>query len=160
MVQKPGVSSVESGDLSARIRAEHEHLMKEVREIRAIIAAETPAEQFPQMRVELVQRLRDLANDLPRHFDLEEAGGFMSEVLRKAPQKAHIVQRLLREHAEIARQLNAVVLDVEAVRDRDDWTDGDIPRRTTAVISLLEEHEAAEASLIQETYLQDEGGPD
>ncbi len=134
--------------------------MREVREIRAIIGADTPAERFPEWRLGLLQLLGDLANDLLKHFNLEEEGGFLSAVLSRAPQKAQIVQRLQREHAEITRRLDKVVKDVEAVRRHDDWSVLDIRRRTTAVLSLLDAHEAAEASLIQETYLQDEGGPD
>ena len=152
--------AIESGDLPTRIRAEHERVMKEVREIRAIIGADTPAERFPEWRLGLLQLLGDLANDLLKHFSLEEEGGFIREVLSRAPQKAQIVQRLQREHAEITRRLNKVVMDVEAVRQGNESGVLDIRRRTTAVLSLLDAHEAAEASLSQETYLQDEGGPD
>jgi hemerythrin-like domain-containing protein len=74
-----------------------------------------------------------------------------------APQKAQIVERLRREHAEIARGLNKVVMDVEAVRHGDDRSVLDIQRETTAILSLLVAHEAAEETLIQETYLQDKG---
>ncbi len=151
---------MESGDLPARIRADHERMMKMVQEIRAIIAAATPDERTPQWRLALLQMLRDLANELVEHFHLEEEGGFMSAVLSRKPQNAPIVQRLQREHAEITRRLNKVVMDVEAVRQGNESGVLDIRRRTTAVLSLLDAHEAAEESLIQETYLQDEGGPD
>ncbi len=152
--------AVESGDLPARIRAEHERVMKVVQEIRAIIGAQTPAGRFSQWRHALLQLLGDLANDLLKHFDLEEEGGFMSAVLSRTPQNAPIVQRLQREHAEITRRLNKVVMDVEAVSQDNNSSVLDIRRRTMAVLSLLDAHEAAEESLIQETYLQDEGGPD
>ncbi len=152
--------AVESGELPARIRAEHERIMKVVQGIRAIIAAQTPAEQFSQWRHALLQLLGDLANDLLKHFDLEEEGGFMSAVLSRAPQKAPIVQRLQREHAEITRRLSKLVMDVEAVSQGNDSSVLDIRQRTTAVLSLLDTHGAAEKSLIQETYVQDEGGPD
>ncbi len=152
--------AVESGDLPARIRAEHERVMRVAQEIWAIIESETPAEQFSQWRHALHQLLGDLANDLREHFNLEDEGGFMSAVLSRAPQKAPIVQRLQREHAEIARRLNKVVMDVEAVRHGNEASVLDIRQQTTGVLSLLDAHEATEASLIQETYLQDEGGPD
>ena len=149
-----------SGDLPARIRAEHERVTKVAQEIRAIIGAATPDERTPQWRLALLQLLRDLANELVEHFQLEEEGGFMSEVLSRLPQKARIVQGLEREHAEITRRLDKVVIDVEAVRQGNDSDVLDIRRQTTAVLSLLDDHEAAESALIQEAYLQDEGGPD
>ena len=155
-----GVLALESGDLPARIRAEHERVTKVAQEIRAIIGAATPDERTPQWRLALLQLLRDLANELVEHFQLEEEGGFMSEVLSRLPQKARIVQGLEREHAEITRRLDKVVIDVEAARQGNDSDVLDIRRQTTAVLSLLDDHEAAESALIQEAYLQDEGGSD
>ena len=52
------------------------------------------------------------------------------------------------------------MIDVEAVRPGNDSDVLEIRRQTTAVLSLLDDHEAAESALIQEAYLQDEGGPD
>lgn len=147
-------------EISKRIHEEHDKLREEFQKIYQKIDAHVPAEQFPRWRMDLIFLLRDFQNDLLKHFDLEEEGGFMSDVIRLAPQHSGVVAKLQAEHIEIARELDNILIYLKGLQENTSGKYADFSRRVKDLLNFFRAHETTESEVLMSTYLQDEGGGD
>lgn len=110
-----------------------------------------PNKDFPNWRLELLWALRDFSNDLHKHFDLEEEGGFLNSVLEVAPQHHQAVDRLKTEHETLSTQLGQAIGELKgmSLSTRQQLTP--IREQVEQLFNLLRQHEAAEGELLQGT---------
>ncbi len=99
--------SERSQQLASRIQDEHERLEKLIQEIREELKCTVDPETFADWKLEFVWKIRDFQNELTKHFDLEEDGGFMEDVVDRAPRFSPRVKALEQEHVD-AQGLNQV----------------------------------------------------
>ncbi len=149
---------VAGGQVGTKLKAQHEAIKAEIEKISTCLHTEVSDREFPNWRLETLWQLRDFLNDLQKHFDLEEEGGFMSGVLEVAPQKRPVVERLGREHAGAAAKLADAIGSLKALARPDSAKLAALRTSVGEVFQLLREHENAETELLLDTYLQDEGG--
>lgn len=71
--------------MQKKVEKERVLLNKAFREIKLTIMQKITAEEFQHWRLEFLWQLRDFKNSLPKHFDLDEEGGFMRDILKVAP---------------------------------------------------------------------------
>ncbi len=147
-------------DITTRVQEEHGHLKQEMEKIWQLIDAEVSKDEFVQWRMDLLFLLRDFHNDLQKHFDLEEEGGFMSDIVRVAPQHTHAVAQLYEEHQQMSSGLNTILADLKALTTMERTEFNRIRSQIEDFLTLLKTHEAAEGNLMVSTYLQDEGSGD
>lgn len=147
-------------EIANRIHDEHDYLKKEMRKIRSMMNCEVSAEDFPKWRMDFMWLLRDFSNDLQKHFDLEEEGGFMSDVIRLAPQHLPAVERLEAQHRTITANLNQVIDALKGMTTLDSTTMQNICKNVDDLLIMLAEHEAAEGDIMETTFLLDYGGGD
>lgn len=146
-------------DLAEQIKNEHECLKRDLGVIRENITREAAAENFAEWRLEFMWRLRDFKNHLLKHFDLEEEGGFMSEILQQAPEAANQVKKLEAEHGEILSRLDGILADLKGMEVKEPSRLEDIRHRVLQWIALMHAHEETENKLIQKVYYQVYGYP-
>lgn len=146
-------------DIAVRVEQEHACLKRDMKDISDDLAQEVASEGFAAWRLEFLWRLRDFKNHLLRHFDLEEEGGFMSEILGEKPEARGEVQKLEAEHEQILSTLDAVVTDLKALEKFDSSELHTIRKRVRSLLSTIRAHEAAESALIQKVYYQEYGYP-
>lgn len=151
---------LKESEIAARIKEEHERIKGEMKKIRTMIQAHVSREGFAKWRLDLLWLLRDFKTGLQRHFDLEEEGGFMSEVVRIAPHNLDAVKKLETEHAQMIVDLEGILEDLKNLENRDDLKLDRVRSRIGEFFALIESHEAAEGDLLESTYLQDEGMAD
>jgi uncharacterized protein (UPF0335 family) len=146
-----------SKQLASRIQDEHERLKDLIAEIRADLALQIDPETFSEWKLEFTWKIRDFRNELAKHFDLEEDGGFMEDVIERAPRFAPRVKELEDEHVDAVAQLEDITSGLKqmGVFDADAWSD--VKSSIIGLFDSLEEHEAAERDLILEVYFQDIG---
>jgi len=104
---------------------------------------------------QLGDTLESLEECMGRHFDLEEQGGYFSEVLDAAPRCQCHVDRLLKEHQlmlEIMRQARDLVGDGASRQELRTLLGG--------WIDLFHDHEARENRLALNVFNTDLGGGD
>ncbi|MCH8956970.1 hypothetical protein IIA28_16875 [candidate division KSB1 bacterium] len=75
---------------------------------------------FPDWRIQLIGKLQDFKQKLTSHFEFEEQGGFMTEVIDEAPQLLNQVKELEIEHKQILANLDGVVKDFKKLGVKDD----------------------------------------
>ena len=144
-------------NIAHRIAEEHETL-RSLREAVASSFASPPEGDFANWKLDLVWELRDFRNALVKHFDLEEDGGFMFDVVDTAPHEKPHVDILESEHAEFIREVDSITTDLKGQSDS-----SIIPglgERLDTLIARLNEHEELERELIGTVYFQDLGTGD
>lgn len=103
--------------------------------------------------------LADLGRHLPARFEIEERGGYLAEALAAAPRFSRQATRLMAQHAEFSRRMDALVKDTEhAGQTPSSWTTSRNAFRQLALDLLA--HEQAEADIVESAFLDDLGGID
>lgn len=133
---------------------EHQRLEKLVENLRQIFFAEhtTP----PTIVVGL---LRQLAENLRKHFLHEEQGGYFAEVVEQAPRMEAEVNRLLVQHEEFSRDLDAMCRIANSGDVSGAWW-FDLATRFEEFVERFFDHEHSENGLLQEAYGRDIGAED
>ncbi len=117
--------------------------------------ARPPSKEFADWKLELVWQLRDFRNVLVKHFDLEEDGGFMGDVIAKAPQEKRRVDMLEAEHGEFLDELDGITGELKRMADVS--TLPSVRDRLSGLVNKLHDHEASERDLMYSVYFRDIG---
>ncbi len=139
-------------DAGREIRQEHERLAALRRRLQEEVAA------FCSSWTSLREELRVFKDHLRRHFELEEEGGFMEEVVRRWPHTASQVEALRAEHERLLREAEALLETSGRATEgqpMDAWV-----ATCRRLFSAIREHEWKENRLIQEAFCLDIGGGD
>jgi hypothetical protein len=147
-------------EIARLIEEDHQRLRAHKAALAAAVSQPVAAADFPEWRRTFLRDLRDFQNRLLQHFDLEEDGGFMADLIAHTPRMAGQAATLEEEHEEIVRVLDGIVSDVKRIASQSEWVDAGLRSRMDSFLMALKEHEAAECSLIQEVYYQDIGVAD
>ena len=148
---------MESQDIGTKLQQQHDQIKTEIKAISTSLSTDIPDEEFPSWRLDLLWTLRDCLNDLQKHFDLEEEGGFLSNVLEIAPQHQQAVKILAAEHGIVSTRLNEAISAIKTLSLADSQNLQPIREEIESIFRLLREHEAVEGELLLTVYSQDEG---
>ena len=143
--------------MASLIQEEHDSLKETMAAIRSDLESDEREADFSNWRLNFVWRLRDFQNALLKHFDLEEDGGFMQELVAVSPGCTARVALLKQEHEDIIPRLNELTDELKEMTSRQPITLNRIAAGLIDLFDLLERHEAAERELIQDVYFQDIG---
>lgn len=147
-------------EIAAKIQEEHERIKQDMKKINTLTGAFVSREGYAKWRLDLIWLLRDFKNALQKHFDLEEEGGFMTDVVKIAPQNISAVQKLESEHETMNAMMEEILTSLKDQKEKDDLKLEALRQCIGEFFEVLESHEAAEGDLIESTYLQDEGMAD
>lgn len=143
--------------IGERLRQEHDLLGDAQKALAAEVSAARSTGQGPQPR--LAFAIRAFADHLVRHFDYEEAEGYLAPALERRPTDAPAAEDLLRQHEGIRADLVGILTDL-------DTRLADPEERTLLLTTLrevllrLQAHEAAETSLVLDAFWTEEGSGD
>jgi hemerythrin-like domain-containing protein len=143
-----------------RLADEHREINQTADALDALTNREDAVEAYSEWRSELRETVERFADLLESHFEHEEEGGFLRDVLREVPNSEASVRTLKQEHGEIKSAMAALLGDLGATRH---GGEDDVRRIRTAVqgiTSTLHHHELSEQQLIQRTYYREYGGGD
>lgn len=137
-------------------RVEEEHAtLRTLMDNLATTFARPPSGEFGDWKLDRVWQLRDFRNVLVKHFDLEEDGGFMGDVIAKAPQERRRVDMLEAEHGEFLDELDGITGDLKRMVDLSSLPS--VRDRLSGLVSKLHDHEASERDLMYTVYFRDIG---
>ncbi len=143
----------------SQVEDEHVVLKQEMGALSLFAMQEKTNNDFGDWRLQFVWQLRDFKNRLLKHFDLEEEGGFMRDVLDVSPQSFNKVEELKAEHEEIASDLERITATIRGMRERNSETLQTVRSDLNDIITVLRKHESDENQLIQRAYYREYGGP-
>lgn len=143
----------------AQIQKEHDCFKRDMNDILDEAAREIRTADFADWRLEFMWRLRDFKNHLLKHFDLEEEGGFIDDVLAEKPEATILVKKLEVEHVQIIAILDRLLDELKLMELHNIARLNNIREDVVELISTIRAHEAAENELIQDVYYQEYGYP-
>ncbi len=143
-----------SEHIAHRIEEEHANLRLLMASVSKSFAS-PPVDDFVDWKLELVWELRDFRNVLVKHFDLEEDGGFMADVVDTAPHEKRKVDQLHSEHDEFLEELESITAALKLMYEPSGMHL--LGERLSKLNSGLHDHEALERDLIGFVYSQDLG---
>ena len=138
---------------------EHNILRGNINTLSKKIEQDVPDEKYEEWRLEFMWQLRDFRNHCLKHFDFEELGGFMKEVLNDAPETKKTEEKLEEEHSKIIKELDEILDDLKALEQKEINKLKEIKSKVKHLIIKLKAHEKAENDLIQKVYSQEYGYP-
>ena len=144
-------------EMNHRIESDHRELLNTLDELDAAFAILPEASDFINWKLEMMWKLRDFHNQLQKHFDVEEHGGYNEKLARQAPHLIPRIEHLEEDHLKITSDLNHIL---EVVKSIDHVQSAKIERakcRLEDLIKFIRKHEDAENEVIQEVYFQDYG---
>lgn len=141
-----------------QVEDEHILLKQEMGALSMFAMQEKMNSDFGEWRLQFVWQLRDFKNRLLKHFDLEEEGGFMRDVLKISPQSLRKVDDLKAEHEKIAADLDRLTATMRAMRERNSEVLQSVRSDLNEIIVALRKHESEENQLIQRAYYREYGG--
>ena len=135
--------------ISSKVMEEHNILRENISTLSTKIEMDIPDEKYEDWRLEFMWQLRDFRNHCLKHFDFEELGGFMKEVVKK----------LEDEHTKIINELDNILDDLKSQEQKDADKLEKLRGNVKHLIIKLKAHEKAENNLIQKVYSQEYGYP-
>ena len=147
-------ASTSSGKLSeSAIQRQHDQL----RSLLEAIAHRFEHDRNPTRN--LVSLLNSLAGHLQMHFELEESDGYFSQLSSKRPDLSATVEKILREHVEMLKAVDYLVVTArENLARGHDTTE--LAESFDCFREQFNRHEHEENKLIQEIYNVDIGTKD
>ena len=146
-------------NISSKVMEEHNILRENISTLSTKIEIEIPDEKYEDWRLEFMWQLRDFRNHCLKHFDFEELGGFMKDVLNDAPETITVVKKLEEDHTSIIKELYGILYDLKALENKEPGKLDELIANVKHLIIKLKAHEKAENNLIQKVYSQEYGYP-
>lgn len=125
--------------------AEHRELQQEVDEIRRWWSQ--VAEMGRPNFYEMAMRLRPFRAHLAAHFESEEQGGYMSDVVRAAPRLQDRVNALQRQHSELLWHIDSLIERLEGNVPFEYWCEAETAFQD--LVRQLAGHENGENELMR-----------
>lgn len=143
--------------LASQIEHDHQELQSWISEIGTVFSKRSEAEDFVSWKIDLLWKLRDFQNQLQKHFDLEEDGGYNTDLIQIAPHLSTQVAHLEEDHRKIISDLNHILDNVKRIESDRSPIVLRLKDRVEALLAFITEHESKENAIIQEAYYQDYG---
>jgi RNA polymerase-binding transcription factor DksA len=100
--------------------------------------------------------MKDLARQLPEHFNLEEKNGFLEDALTQAPRYGRRAEELMREHPVFTEQIAGIVENAEAAGSSTAAWRSVREHFRSLTLDLLT-HEQGENDILESAFLDDLG---
>jgi hemerythrin-like domain-containing protein len=142
--------------VAEEILQEHEVVREIVRRLELALEEGEFVGAEPDWGRRLYYELLAFHRHLLRHFELEETGGFMQEVVTLRPQAAEQVERLRQEHDQILKAVDELISNSDLLASGVSTSLMEFHGRFSQLLSLIKRHEAEENELIQRVFYQEE----
>lgn len=143
--------------ISEKIKEDHLSIKSLTQQIRQHIKKDVSDITFESWLHNLNDLIQKLQHKLIEHFEMEEEGGFMADILSIAPQKRHAISQLKSEHEMMLKDVKLILRCVSEAHTIEETKMINLTHRIRELLDLLTTHEAAENILLEDTYLRDEG---
>lgn len=146
-------------EVAEKIAKDHESIRRYIGALNLLEMTEVDAKEFFDWKLEFIWQLRDFKNRLLKHFDLEEEGGFMEDIVKVAPHLSRKVSGLKVEHDQILMSLDEILFKLKRMKKKNDTELEQVQFELNDVITSLRDHENEENILMQQAYYREFGSP-
>jgi len=149
----------EKSKIIEQVEDDHEALKAGLKQIEAECGSEINPDEFGEWKRRFIKLLRKFNTSMLNHFDLEEDGGYLAEIIAEAPHTFKEVKNLEAEHEQFICDLSGIILVLKQMESFSPKKLKDCKEKLSILISSLREHEKTENALVQSTYSTDIGYP-
>ena len=143
--------------ITSQLQKEHAYIHALTNQIEKLVAATKPQRRRIEWSSSLLETLSSLREHLEKHFEFEESGGFMDEVVKALPNVSQQVEALRRDHQIIAYEVNDLYKRAERLILDTGPTSKGIGEDIRHFLRALREHEKKENELVLRVFLNDVG---
>jgi hemerythrin-like domain-containing protein len=143
--------------LASQLQKEHDYILEITVKIESLLKATSRQKQTVDWSSSLLESLSLLREHLERHFDFEETGGFMEEVVRVLPNVSQQVERLKSDHQIMMYEINDLYQRAEKLILYNGSVIKKIELDIKHFLQLLGDHEKKENQLVFRVFLDDVG---
>jgi hypothetical protein len=133
---------------ASAVEADHARLRETWTRLRELVAA---THQHGEPHAELWPLVREFSRELREHFSAEEAGGYFAALTEQRPELGAQIERLRGEHREI------LALSAGLESSSPGW-DAGLGSQLRRLLDRFQQHERAEAKMLQDFFGRDQGG--
>ena len=141
------------------IRDEHICMQRDRSILKKELAKPLTRDNFHDWKMKFLWRLQDFRFHLANHIDLEEDGGFMTEIIEMAPEKDARVKRLAKDHKGILEKMDQLIDELRPLIFSDKEKFETMSKDLNILLQTIDYHESKENDLIQGVFYQDYGFP-
>ena len=150
---------METNELTAWMLNEHEKTRELIDELRDRVTASPRGDRASWVE-DLRKRIDEFTSRMCKHMELEEEGGYLTQVMELRPTLSEAVEIIKGEHEELKVILEGVQTAVHELAPTDNLLVRDCCKRVEHVLTWLERHEEHENHIMIYAYTQDIGTPD
>ena len=143
--------------IASQLKKEHDYIDEITRKIEKLVAAIKPQRPALEWSSSLLENLSSLREHLEKHFEFEETGGFMEEVMKALPNISPEVDSLRRDHQILFFEINDLYRRAERLILDSGPTSREIGEDIKHFLRLLRVHERKENDLVLRVFLDDVG---
>jgi hemerythrin-like domain-containing protein len=143
--------------IANQLKKEHAYIHEITGKIEKLVAAIKPQRRTIEWSSSLLENLSSLREHLEKHFEFEETGGFMEEVVKALPNISPQVETLRCDHQILAYEINELYRRAERLILDNGPTSREIGEDIKHFLHALHEHEKKENELVLHVFLDDIG---
>jgi len=148
---------VTNASFAKQLKKEHAYIHEIIKKIEKRVAMIGPQRPALEWGSSLLENLSSLREHLEKHFEFEEMGGFMEEVMKALPNVSPQVESLRRDHQILAFEINDLYKRAETLILDNGPTSREMGEDIKHFLHSLGEHERKENELILHVFLDDVG---
>ncbi len=119
---------------------------------------QAPVVGMPRKLSSLQFTIKSFQRHLERVLSIEEGGGYMADAMESKPHFQARVEQLAKDHVRYRERLRKLIPELNDTKEWEEPRFERICSELRTLIADLEQHNAREIELLQESTLVDEGG--
>ena len=137
---------------------EHQILEHVKQAMRVTLDWHAPDVSMPRKLSSLQFTIKSFQRHLERVMNLEEEGGYMSEVVDAKPYFEDRISFLVGDHKRFRDRLRKLLPELNAIREWEQPRFVEVCDDLSALLDEIDEHDKREVDLLQESAAVDDGG--
>jgi hypothetical protein len=137
---------------------EHQVLEHIKQALRVTIHWQAPAVSMPRKLSSLQFTIRSFQRHFERLISIEEEGGYMVDVLDSKPYFQERIDQLAGDHARFRDRLRRLIPELDDIKEWEEPRFDQVCGNLRALLDEVDQHDAREVNLLQESLLVDDGG--
>ena len=137
---------------------EHTVLEHIKRALRVTLDWRAPEVSMPRKLSSVQFTMQSFNRHLERVMSIEEEGGYLVEIADTRPNLQSRIEALARDHIRFRARIRELVPQLSELNDCEESQFGEICDEIRTLLQDVDEHDALEIDLLQESLLVDEGG--
>ncbi len=137
---------------------EHQVLEHIKQALRVTINWQAPVVSMPRKLSSLQFTIKSFQRHFERVISIEEEGGYMTDVLVERPHFQGRIDQLAGDHARFRARLHRLIPELNDIKEWEEPRFDTVCDALRALLDDVDQHDAREVELLQESLLLDDGG--